>query len=72
MIPFLILFGLGLALFGFVFASLNLSFSNDEYGDLGQHEKEIDGEPKIVQNTIAPMLFWVLRTSMGDFDIAEF
>lgn len=43
MIPFLILFGLGLTLFGFVFASLDLSFSDDEYGSIGEKLKEING-----------------------------
>lgn len=69
LIPFVVLFGLGLTMFAFVFASLNLSFSDEEYGNIGKYT---DADNKTHEISLLPMMFWVLRTSMGDFDIAEF
>ena len=69
LIPFVILFALGLSMFAFVFASLNLSFSDEEYGNIGKYTDAAGNEQDM---SLFPMMFWVLRTSMGDFDISEF
>jgi len=58
LVPFIFLFLLGLVMFGFVFASLNLQFGED-YKQMGEW-------------SIMPLCIWVFRTSMGDFDISTF
>lgn len=58
LIPFIILFGLALIMFGFVFACLNLQFGSD-YENM-THEGFL------------PMAFWVVQTSMGQFDVETF
>lgn len=59
LLPFIMLFAGALILFGFVFACLDLEFGEDY-------------ERMIMKAEILPMFFWVIRTSMGDFDIETF
>jgi hypothetical protein len=57
LVPFIILFVLGLIMFGFVFASLNLQFGE---------------EWQASSWSIMPLCIWVFSTSMGSFDISSF
>ena len=61
MTPFISLFLLALLMFGFVFSSLDLKFGSD-------YTNMLNGQ----SGSLLPFAIWMLRTSLGDFDVETF
>lgn len=61
MTPFISLFLLALLMFGFVFSSLDLKFGPD-------YTNMTNGR----SGSLLPFAIWMLRTSLGDFDVETF
>ena len=59
--PFILLFTGALTVFSFVFLSLDLKFGEDYTEMLGGHT-----------GALIPFIIWMLRTSVGDFDVGTF